>query len=557
MRSYIIVICSLIVLTQSHAQITLPVENSELNFTQILFQTKEVEGANRYFFVVENEDSVQWKKEQWDSTYVSVFNGLLFNSNYKWSVQAYKNDQLIHTSQTFHFSIGTSPFIDDNNYRYTVTKDIRQEKSSGVLFLDYSNVAIDGEGKPVWYLPINGKDQKRGRLRDLKMTEEGTLTFLAMNEGTEITLDNQVLWSTPATRGENDDSTQFYHHEFTKLNTGNYMVLGKSYELKTLTLNDQSIDKIPISIVIEYDENGDTTWFWSSRKYITDDDLLKVGKKVFNGNTFGHSNSLATNRDGSKIYIGFRDLNSVLVVDRKTRQLIQSYGDKVPSDTTKNAIGFFKKQHAAYPLENNQVLLFNNNDRGLTSSVVIFSEVNESGKPSELIWEFTCDFDTLFRSGSERMGNAQQKPNGNILVNMGDVARLFEVTKDKEVVWDCHPEKWNSELKQWTPFSNYRLNYQSSLYPKYFSVSLRKDENNNQYFLIQNEGSENDSYTVAFAVKGKKVKDEIKLNIPSEKGEKVYVNDYFSEKQLKKEITIKVISNSNSRQVYERNINFQ
>lgn len=532
-----------------------PAEHAILNFTQVLFETEEITNAERYLFIIHDKNRPEAEQKQWDSTYVTILNELHFGTNYEWYVEAYaKNGQLLNQGKHHFFSIAYSPITDKKNYRYRILRDDTDKTNDGILFLDYSNVAINRQGEVVWFLPEtkNKTRVRTERLRDLKMTGSGTLTYLTINQGLEISLDNKIRWSTPGNGDVSGDTTEYYHHEFTKLPGKNYLILGKSYETKTLTLGDRTIHKFPITVVIQYNSNGDTTWTWSSRKYIQDDDLLKVGKKVFYGNTFGHANSVAQSADGKRIYVGFRDLNSILVIDKTTRKLLHSYGDKIPSDTTKNAIGFFKKQHAAIPINENQILVFNNNDRGGISSVVVFTECGMYGEPAVKTWEFPCTFDSVMPGASDRMGNAELMKNGDYLVNMGQIARLFEVTPEKQIVWDCLPEKWNSDSSRWEAFPNYRLNFQRSLYPKYFSVSLKNDELNAPYMIVQNEGSDADSYIVLLTCSGKKKTHRIQLSIEPEAGKIIYLNRYFSKRALKKEISIQVLSDSNEFQKYQR-----
>lgn len=538
-------------------QTFIPTENSRLNFTQVLFKTEEIAGASSYLFILEEIEDSTLKLEQWDSTHVTIIERLDFGRNYRWYAEAYSgNGELLKKSRMHSFTIASTERVDEKSYQFVILKNEVAKREDGIIFLDKNTVAINRQGQVVWYLPFNEGERRNERLRDLKMTQEGTITYLAPNEGVEVSVENAVIWKSPNNGIVSGDSVEYYHHEFTKLPNGNYLTLGKLFEDWNLTINDQVIKKIPFTVVIEYNALGDTLWTWSSRNYFKESDILNTGEHIFLGDSYGHANSVIQSEDGKLIYLGFRDLNTVLVIDKQLRKVVNSYGDKINADSTLSSFGFFKKQHAAVPFDSNKIVVFNNN-LNTASSVLVFTETDEKSQLSQKIWEFVCDFDTLMPSYSEKMGNVQVLKNGNFLVNMGSVARLFEVTNNNEVVWNCLPQKWNRELSIWQPITNYRINYQRSLYPKYFSVSLRKDSNNNDYFLIQNEGSENDSYTVSFSMQGKKVKDEVKLYIPSDNGEKVYVKDYFSEKQRKKEITIRVISNSNSRQVYERKMNFQ
>ncbi|MBD3638459.1 MAG: aryl-sulfate sulfotransferase [Crocinitomicaceae bacterium] len=538
-------------LTFAWGQSIIPEHNKVVNYTQILFQTTPVDFASIYEFQFDSIDGDFSKPifQKIDSTHVTIVNGFEFGGSYKWKVNAYDQHQnLLGASDIFNFKIRKSSTVDDANFRFRVIKSEKDFNENEVIFLDYSRVAINRKGEPVWFMPALDEDIRNSRIRDMKMTGFGTITYLTPKSCREVTIDNQLVWQTPSHNvSSNDSVADVYHHEFTKTSRNTYLVLSKEFVDKTLTNGDQTINQVPITVVKEYDQNGEVIWYWSSLNYITDNDLLEVGKKVFLGNTFGHANSVSESKDGKKVYVGFRDLNSILCVNKESNKLIFSYGDKIPSDTTKNGVGFFKKQHAAIPYSKGKILVFNNNIRGSTSSVIIFSEANDESE-SQIIWEFPCDFDTLMPGNSDRMGNAEHLKSDGILVNMGSVARLFEVNPEKKVTWDCLPEQWNQDSLEWRPYSNYRLNHQSSLYPKYASISLKKDINDENYISICNEGTDSDDYKLIIKSKKGKILDTVLFDLNHNQSYRYYL----SKKIISKGHSFEVISESTGK-TYELN----
>jgi hypothetical protein len=354
------------------------------------------------------------------------------------------------------------------------------------------------------------------RIRDLKLTHSGTITFNAMKFCREVSLMGTTLWETPM-----DSSTvsgvdkEFYHHEFTKQRSGNYLALAKKYRNQEIKIGDQKIDKIPLSVIVEYNSKGDTVWTWDSDNYITASDIRAVGKKVLSGNTFGHMNAAFINETNNEVYASMRDLNVILVIDKNTKRVLRTYGDKIPSDTSKLAIGFFSKQHSPVLIDESSILLFDNGDQGkdAISKVVVFTQAIHPGDSVRKKWEFSCNFDSLMPSYSPRMGNAFPLDSTQFIVNMGSVARLFQVAFDKKVTWDCLPEKWNDELKAWKPQPNYRLSYASSLYPCYFSVSLKEKHDTSKVISIHNEGTESDTYFIKL-IPLKRKKMELSIRTP-------------------------------------------
>lgn len=549
-RSFIcLVIVALSFLSQ--AQI-IPEENATLNFTQVLFEIPEVPGASDYVFQV-TEAGRDFEKPfitRHDKSQVTVLEGFDFGKAYQWKVSVY-DEQMVVIKETdvYHFRIGTSDFINSDLNRFKIIKDSPGEYKDGLIFLDYSGVAIDRAGKPVWYLPeLPGVDVQHERFRDLKMSSAGTITFNAMRLCREISIDGTTLWETPGDSGlVSEADREFYHHEFTRLKSGNFVALGKRYREKELVIGDQKVNRIPISVIIEYNRNGDTVWTWNSDSYIQDSDLQTVGQKVLMGNTFGHMNSTFFNEASGEVYACFRDLNTILVIDKKTRKVIRSYGDKIPSDNTDQAIGFFHKQHAPVLMENNKIIVFDNGDQGrnTVSRLVVFTQVDSS----RIDWVFPCNFDTLLPSFSPRMGNVHPLDTAHFLVNMGKVARLFEVSLDNRIIWHCLPERWNPEAATWKPQSNYRLAYSSSLFPCYFSFALKQANTGGEKILaLVNEGSEDDSYTIRFIpANAKRKKQTISLESSSVKAGAVFEIglDRLHGKIWRKGFTVEVQSKTN------------
>lgn len=518
-----------------------PKDGSILTQTSVLLEVPEVIGATQYNFQIHSTRGTQTSHEPNQALIVDNLN---FGESYTWEVQAFGHEGKILKTFNNSFEIATSALVDTTQFRFRINREKDASNPEGVMFLDYSRVAISADGKPVWFMPENEKlDNKR--LRDFKLTNRGTLTYLDITQCEEMNLQGNSIWVTPSDGSFSGDSLDYYHHEFTRLSNGNYMVLGKSFVESDIVINEKKIETIPLSIIIEYNPAGEVVWTWSSNDYIHPEDIIKVGQKVALGNTFGHMNSFYFDEPTGVIYAGFRDLNCILAIDKVSGNLIRSYGDKISSDTTKQAIGFFSKQHAPIKISDNRLLLFNNNDRNQPSSVQIISEVTESNPTSTIEWEFVCDFDTLMPASAGRMGNAIPLESETLLVNMGQVARIFAVTPDKRVLWQCFPEQWNASTQTWAPKPNYRVFRTSSLLPFYFTMQIQRQES--EFAIrIDNEGSENDTYEV-IVYKNKRTKEKAEASFVQVDAKSAAVIDLklLYPKKLPKTIIVQVVSKGN------------
>jgi hypothetical protein len=131
--------------------------------------------------------------------------------------------------------------------------------------------------------------------------------------------------------------------------------------------------------------------------------------------------------------------------------------------------------------------------------VLLISQREEDSSNNYVAWSFSCDLDSLNRHDERNGGNVDQLPNGNFLVCMGNMNRIFEVTRNKKIVWDA---ALVPEGKAGNNFFHrlYRAHYISSLYPCYFTFVTNEDVLQagppHIQLKIFNKGSESDTYQV-------------------------------------------------------------
>ncbi|MBU0761442.1 MAG: arylsulfotransferase family protein [Candidatus Altiarchaeota archaeon] len=149
---------------------------------------------------------------------------------------------------------------------------------------------------------------------------------------------------------------------------------------------------------------------------------------------------------GDELSITFGDIfhaNSVYVFENDT--LISEKGDIMVCIRNQDLIIVFdpeaekikwwwgkneldRPHHATY-LENGNILVF---DNGMFRNYSRVVEVNPM--THEIAWEYVADQPESFHTTSQ--GGAQRLPNGNTLITESNHGRVFEVTKDGEIVWE-------------------------------------------------------------------------------------------------------------------------
>lgn len=516
-----------------------PKDHVIINYTQVMLKETPVLGADHYVFNLTSKDS-SFQLNQIDSSSTTIVSDLDFGQFYSWKVQAVDSkNKLISTSNEHHFRVGKTIVADTTSYRFNImTNDLDQ--SGEVIFVDYTTAAIDRNGKVVWFLTEVEKGVRNKRIRDVKMTHEGTITFITEEHCYEITLDGQIVWKSPKELILNGDTLKHYHHEFTKLQNGNYLTLMKSYRSST-DLNYLKTSRIPFTVAVEINGAGEIVWHWDSYGYFYKTNIFSLITLEELGDTYGHANSIVQSADDQFVLISFRLLNAVYKINKGSKSDVIIHGQQYISESEQDLL--YKRQHAATPVDSNRILLFNNNIN--SSSKVMLIEIDDRDPLNDVpLWIFECDIDTLAPNFSEKMGNVQVLPNGNYLVNMGKVNRIFEVNDLEGVIWNCLINKWNGFSETWEPFSNYRSSWSSSLYPYEFSVCEKINSEGERMITIFNEGSEKDTYLIAQS--SYKM---IPTVITIEPGYSYtfHPNIFFNKKSMKKGLDLEITSKASSK----------
>jgi len=165
--------------------------------------------------------------------------------------------------------------------------------------------------------------------------------------------------------------------------------------------------------------------------------ILKLDENIFGCFDILHSNNIEIlNRsiDGfcskGDWLISMREIDLIGVVDAGKEKLIWSWGQ-----------GELSKQHNPTLLDNGNVLVFNNAPYRGFSSVI---ELNPLTK--EIAWEYRSEPPEAFFTDTR--GGNQELPNGNILVTESKKGRVFEITRQGQVVWEFYNPHIKKEEKQ-------------------------------------------------------------------------------------------------------------
>ncbi|MCB9234714.1 MAG: aryl-sulfate sulfotransferase [Bacteroidia bacterium] len=469
----------LLVSCLTYGQAFSPADGETLNYTQVLFRWPANSTDRSYLLEIremaKGGEFYSLQKDGHKKGAISIFktsmnefilDDLAFGQQYDWRVATLPG---LQKSPWHSFSTGNSPLVDPEKIRVRLTHPDQPVylPSRSAITLDYAEIMVNEQGKPIWYIPNPPRAIRGGaQLRDLKLTDEGTLTFVYQREGAyETDLKGQIIWEGPNDGQVSDKGNEEYHHYIQKLSNGHIAVLGQEYENMKLTGNQDSAE-VQFGTVIEYDREGKVVWSWSSRDYFTMPDLCFGDFQKLGCTGMTHMNACFFDEENEQVYVGFRDISRIVRIDKKTGRVVDSWGDRMASGQALHGQGLIKRQHGSELLPDGNLLVFNNDsvmDPAIISSVRIFSQGIPGKAEPKLVWEFRMDFDSLTNGKSIRTGNAMLLYDGNYFVNGGGINRLLVISPKKEVLWDAFFEKTDANGK-WIPYLTYRSFYAPNLH---------------------------------------------------------------------------------------------
>ena len=402
-----------------------------------------------------------------------------FGKPYTWRFIYTGNNKKRVESQLYHFATRPAPELDTGKMRVRITKNTETYKD-GYFFLDAVGALYNMEGKPVWFLP--DIESKKVSARDIKLTPQGTITFLANTKAYEIDYNANVLWK----GSDNDiDTLTNYHHELTRLANGHYMVLTndrvwiglptpdseKQYSGAVVRRdnNNKIWQRVEFGGIKEYDSKNNVVWSWSSADYYLHSDIMahRGSDGIFDVDV--HENAFYFDAAAKVVYVSFKNINRVLKIAYPAGNVLNEYGNKYTPEAPDMTNDLFCAQHCCGRTKSGNLFVFNNNDchPGLPRLIVMKEPKSKNGK-LEKVWDFECNVypkkETLKNAppmppGRRTMpgGNLIELPDGSFFCSVSCAFEaVFIVNQAKKVTWCAIPEFFMNEKNTWVPRPAYR-----------------------------------------------------------------------------------------------------
>ena len=232
----------------------------------------------------------------------------------------------------------------------------------------------------------------------------------------ELDWDGNVVW---------DYRNPLVHHDYERLPNGNTLTL--QFELLSREFTQQvrggmSSPEDPEQMfgdrVQEIAPDGTVVYDWRAWEHLSleEDVLCPLEDRA----EWTHGNSLKVMPNGDFI-VSYRLIDVVGIVDKESGEFRWKWGH-----------GQLAHPHHPTCLDNGNILVFDNGMHRPRSSFSRVIEVDPA--TSEIVWEYQGK--PAYSFYSQATSSAERLPNGNTLICEGTPGRIFEVTRNKEIVWE-------------------------------------------------------------------------------------------------------------------------
>lgn len=240
------------------------------------------------------------------------------------------------------------------------------------------------------------------------------------------------------------------HHDLQRLENGNTLLLTfehmpDEYREKIKDPTRRSAKPISSDVVLEVTPNKKIAWEWHAYEHLD----VNLHCELWNPGDWTHINTvqaLPENRHfdagdrrfrPGNILLSPRNLGFIFIVDKETKEIVWRYSG--------NYKGGMSGQHEPHMIEKGlpgegNIVVFDNGAPPMRSSAHVDRSFILEIDPvtEETMWKFedSVRFHSFFRSNGQRLSN------GNTLICESEGPRIFEVTRESEIVWE-HAFEWN------------------------------------------------------------------------------------------------------------------
>ncbi len=316
-----------------------------------------------------------------------------------------------------------------------MTRKLVTISKQGTMYGGYTLFAPVG-GKDVWLIDMQGYIVHRWRMPgppalhgvllpngNLLYAGRGNDNPLADFEGAggvllEVDWDGNLVWKY---------EDKYIHHTFYRMKNGNTMILkwvpvpnSIAAKVKGGLAGTELRGVMWADAFQEITVEGKVVWEWLAYEHL--DPEVDFICPLCSRSEWTHANACVVMPDGN-ILTGFSGIHTIAIIDKNSGEVRWRWGR-----------GEIAHQNDSTFLENGNILVFDNgvHCHGYPMGFSRALEVNP--KTNEMVWSYEDELRTNFYSSI--MGSCQRLPNGNTLICEGTTGRIFEVTPERDIVWE-------------------------------------------------------------------------------------------------------------------------
>lgn len=425
--------------------------NLNLKYDNVFYEVNSLISNKDIPILINNIEDVKVfinGEEYSNSSFINI-GGISINNNIKVEIKStIKND-----SRTFYIRTMPSDFPE---YKLVGESEYEGDYYLTLQPKPFYMMKISNDGKVLYYKKddtnpffdfkkhnINGKV----RYSYLEVNRNIPTVGLFYELGDIVILDenyNEIDRVTLKDNGEVKADSGVENHDFIMIDDGHYIV--SSYELRIVDNVSEDIKSAGssakvIASVLQEIKDGKVIWQWDSTDYPQLYNLSIEGNNFTNSSSwqdYVHFNSIIIDEKDNNLVCSFRNLDSVIKLDRNTGDILWilgGNGDQFGLDDEQK----FSRQHMARILENGDITIFDNGFDSKKSRVLQIS-IDEENKKIVDYKEFS-----VANRFSMYMGSAQKIDYSNNVFVIGwgsadsDTAIMSEVDfKNDKVLSELH-----------------------------------------------------------------------------------------------------------------------
>ncbi len=308
----------------------------------------------------------------------------------------------------------------------TVSEDGGGDADGGFLYTplvsgDEFPVILDRDGNVVWYhedLVIPAP-----RILAVKPSCDGQSVWFnsidAAGDGIDMAWVVRVSWD--GTEVEHFELLQ-HNHTFVEIPDGDVAML--FHDTRPVEDDDIRGDRI-----MEMGPDGSVEEIWSVWDHFEYD-----GGVYLPGTGWTHANALEYDPTDDAYYVGLRNLDCIVKVDRATGETQWVFGGP-HTDFDFDGNPPFAEQHE-FQLLDGSILIFDNGTVQRYYSQAVEVSVDTDTWSGDVLWNYTTD-PTLFVPAG---GDVQRLPSGNTLITWSTAGQIDEVTPEGDLVWQARTD---------------------------------------------------------------------------------------------------------------------